>query len=136
MFMCHLGIFLFKGLEDIFQILLTHANAGIGDFKGGHHHIAGMEYLPDDEFDFPFFRRKFHRVGENIHEYLLNAHGIPDYMAMRHLLDVNHQVKLFLFQLPIENRLHLRHDILQRKFLVRQFHFALLNGGQIQNIVD
>ena len=95
-----------------------------------------MEHLPDDEFDSPLFRRKFHRIGENIHKHLLNTHSIPDYMAMRHLFVINHQFKLFLLQLPIENRLNLRHDIVKRKLLLRQFQFPLLNGGQIQNIVD
>ena len=119
------------------QIFPAHAHARVADpeHKTGGRRIR-RGHFRDFKVDFPAFGRKLHRVAQHIGEHLAKAHCIAAQKLMGNVPGVHVKMLSAHAGLGLSHRHHACQPLAQLELRLGQLHFAGLNFGHIQHVVD
>ena len=126
-----------KLVEDVFDKVLAHAHAGVGH-PVAHADVplvlAGM--VVDLKGNAAAVLREFHRIAQNVHQHLADAHGVGQHIGRCRRLQDGVKVDVPVGQESV-------HDAQHRVRHFRDVHrhggkldFPALNAADVQHIVD
>ena len=129
-------VFLGKGLEQLGQKVLAHADTRVLDGKPEGGFAVERGCLLDAEIDAPALVGELDGVPEDVDEHLPELHVV----AYEVFVDVSDKVAVVLdslfLTLHAEHGVYLFHELGEGEFLVLQGELARFDAGHVQNFVD
>ncbi len=131
------GPFPLKGLEDMGQEVLAHANAGVAD---GKHKIAifgrGLRLFQEADGNHAAGGGEFHGIAYQVEENPMEPGLVSIYIFMDQVHGINKKLQPLCMYLPLDHAHKVLHNGGEVGLLFLDMYFSALNAAHIQHFID